>query len=143
WMVPGLVGSVAAVRLRGGPGTVNGTTVLLTGDGSLFALRSLTVTTVKAYCVPYSNDPDAIVISVPCTEPIGDCSPPVIAVTAYDVMRRPCPFASGQVTVTLPSGLAVAVTEVGGSGTSRVGVTGLDLALGPAPILFSACTVNV
>src|SRR5262245_32460139 len=48
WIAPRWPGSVAAVRLRGRSGAANGTTVLLSGDGWLPALRSLTVTTVNA-----------------------------------------------------------------------------------------------
>ena len=122
---------------------VNGTTVLLTGEDGLAALRSLTATTVNATCVPYSSEPAAIVMVVPVTEPIGACTPPVMEVTVYERMRRPWPLAAGQVTSTVPSGLAVAVTDVGASGTSAVGVTGGLFAFGPAPIALTACTVNV
>src|SRR5690242_14176775 len=55
----------------------------------------------------------------------------------------PCPLAGGQLTVTVPSGLAVAVTLVGGSGTSDVGMTGLAVRLRPAPLLFTAYTLNL
>src|SRR5690349_25083760 len=56
---------------------------------------------------------------------------------------RPKPLAAGHLTVTVPSGLAVAVTDAGAAGTSAVGVTGGVLALGPAPTEFTACTVNL
>src|SRR5690606_11632870 len=49
--VPGL-STVEATSCRTAPGLVNGTTVLLVGDGCVPAPLSLTATTVKAYCVP-------------------------------------------------------------------------------------------
>jgi hypothetical protein len=51
---------------------------------------------------------------------------------------RPRPSAAGQVTSTVPFGLAVAVTDFGAPGTSAVGITGGLVALGPAPILLTA-----
>src|SRR6266542_82999 len=54
----------------------------------------------------------------------------------------PCPLATGQVTVTVPSPFSAAVTATGGSGTSEVGTTGLAASLGPAPLPLTAYTVN-
>ncbi len=142
WIAPRWAGSVAAVRLRGRPGAAYGTTVLLSGEGWLPALRSLTVTTVKAYCVPYVSEPGGIVIVLVRTSPTGAWAPPLTDVTVYRTILRPCPLAGGQVTTTLPSGFSVAVTDAGGSGTSRVGFTGLLVPFGPAPFLLTACTVN-
>ena len=76
------------------------------------------------------------------TAPTGAVTPPVIEVTRYDVIARPCPFAAGQVTVTVPSGLAVAVTDAGGSGTSEVGMTGGAYARALAPCALTAYTLN-
>ena len=50
-MVP-LASIGTGVRLRGAPGTVNGTTVLDTGDGLDAVPRLLTAATMNAYCVP-------------------------------------------------------------------------------------------
>src|SRR5439155_13133080 len=49
----------------------------------------------------------------------------------------------GQLTLTVPSGLATAVTLAGASGTSEVGMTGLEFFFGPSPSAFTACTANV
>jgi len=51
WMAP-FASTVTAWTFFGALGTVNGTTVLLIGDGFEPAPLSLTATTVNAYCVP-------------------------------------------------------------------------------------------
>jgi hypothetical protein len=58
-------------------------------------------------------------------------------------MGWPCPFDSGQFRVTVPSLFAVAVTLAGGSGTSRVGVTGGADTRWPAPSALTAYTENL
>jgi hypothetical protein len=47
-------------------------------------------------------------------------------------------LAAGHVTVTVPSGLAVAATLTGASGTCDVGVTGLAAFFGPLPFALTA-----
>src|SRR5437762_9703342 len=44
--------------------------------------------------------------------------------------------------VTVPSGLAAAVTVAGGSGTAEDGTTGLDAFFGPEPLALTAYTVK-
>src|SRR5689334_3670096 len=80
---------------------------------------------------------------VPVASPVGALPPSEIAVTVYRRMSRPSPFAAGQLTTTVPSGLAVAVAAAGGSGTSAVGRTGLLRRGGPAPLALTACISNV
>src|SRR5215467_7488195 len=58
------------------------------------------------------------------------------------MILRPPPSAAGQVTSTVPSGFAVASTDVGANGTSAVGMTGGDCALGPLPSALTAYTWN-
>ena len=143
--VPRLVGTVVALRFCTWPGLVNGTTVLLDRRGRAGpALRSLTATTVNAYCVPYSSEPAAIVMVVPVTRRPARCAPSVTDVTVYAIdAAAPGRWPPARSPSTVPSGLAVAVTEVGASGTSAVGVTGGLLApSGRRPILLTACTVN-
>jgi hypothetical protein len=82
-IVPGWSATVVAARLPGRPGTVNGTTVLLTGDAVEPAPFSLTATTVNAYCVPYCNSPAGSTSCVVPDSPAGALAPVVIAVTAY------------------------------------------------------------
>src|SRR5690606_605206 len=139
-IAPGSAATVLAESCRGAPGTVNGTTVLLSGDDFEPAPLSVMDTTVKAYWVPYSNKTGAITSSVLVVSPIGVVSPAETAVPAYLTIWLPWPLAAGHVTCTEPSGRSFAVTLSGGSGTSAVGTTGLLVRAGPAPLAFTACT---
>src|SRR5258705_2857614 len=75
WIDPFAVGTVAAARLTGAPGWVNGTIVLLGGEASLAALMSLIATTVNAYWVPYFSAPLASVMVTSATAPTGAVAP--------------------------------------------------------------------
>src|SRR4051794_34465602 len=82
-------------------------------------------------------------MALPSTLPTGALVPSDTAVTVYLSILRPCPSAAGQLTTTVPSGLATADAAPGGSGTSDVGLTALLVRAGPSPLALTACTSNV
>ena len=102
--MPGRSATVAARRSTGCPGAANGTTVSLTGEAAEPAPRSLTATTVNAYCVPYSSSPAGTTSSVRRDSPTGAFAPAEVAVTVYRAIGCPARSAAGHLTSTVPSG---------------------------------------
>ena len=124
------------------PGTVNGTTVLLTGDGFDPAPLSLTAMTVNAYCcavLQLAGRDDQLGAGRLADRGVGaggDGGDRVL----LDVW--PCPLAAGQRHGDRAVGLRLGGDARRRSGTSEVGTTGLLVRFGPAPLALTACTVN-